>query len=118
MQELLGRLAMAGKSGRTVERILTAFPIEESSKGAGNLDGQLIDRSSDEYPSLLAPLTPREKQILALLQEPVSMKELALNLGLQYSTVKRHAINIYGKLGVNSRWDAVAKAKALNILPG
>jgi len=32
-------------------------------------------------------------------------------------TVKRHLVNIYGKLGVNNRWDAVVKAEALEVLP-
>jgi hypothetical protein len=34
-----------------------------------------------------------------------------------YATAKDHTIRIYGKPGVNRRWDAVAKAEELNILP-
>lgn len=110
MQELLGKLALTGRSRVSVERIVDTFPTTESQKGTA--DGQFANK----YPSLIEPLTPREKQILVILQEPVSMKEISLDLGLQYATVKRHTVNIYSKLGVNSRWDAVAKAKNLGIL--
>jgi len=51
------------------------------------------------------------------LQGPSSIKEIALKLNTSYATARRHTINIYGKLGVNRRLDAVARAEELTILP-
>jgi LuxR family maltose regulon positive regulatory protein len=50
------------------------------------------------------------------LRERLSNKEIAHKLCLSTTTVKRHTVNLYGKLGVNKRWDAVIKAEALGIL--
>jgi LuxR family maltose regulon positive regulatory protein len=66
---------------------------------------------------LVEPLTRRELEVLAFLQLPLSIQEVALKLNVSYATAKRHTINIYGKLGVNGRWAAVARAEELNILP-
>ncbi len=55
--------------------------------------------------------------MLTLLREPLSIQEIALQLNIAYATAKRHIINIYGKLVVNRRRDAVAKAEELSILP-
>ena len=66
---------------------------------------------------LVEPLTDRELEVLALLRERLSNKEIAHRLCLSPMTVKRYTVNLYGKLGVNKRWDAVVKAEALGILP-
>jgi LuxR family maltose regulon positive regulatory protein len=66
---------------------------------------------------LVEPLTGRELEILRLLREPLSAKEIARQLCISYHTVKRHTINIYAKLSVNKRWAAVARAEALGLLP-
>jgi ATP/maltotriose-dependent transcriptional regulator MalT len=63
------------------------------------------------------PLTPRELEVLTLLQGPSSNKEIAGKLYISYATVKRHIINLYGKLGVNNRREAIARAIELGILP-
>jgi LuxR family maltose regulon positive regulatory protein len=63
---------------------------------------------------LIEPLTPREFEVLRLLGEPLSNREIARRLNISYATVKRHTITIYGKLGVNNRWDAVSKAATLD----
>ena len=55
--------------------------------------------------------------MLTLLRGPVSIKEIALKLNISYATAKRHTINLYGKLGVDQRWKAVARAEELSILP-
>ncbi len=66
---------------------------------------------------LIEPLTPRELEILALLREPMSLKEIAQRLFISYHTARRHTINIYGKLDVNKRWAAVDKAERLGLIP-
>ena len=72
---------------------------------------------SYRFSALAEPLTPRELEVLTLLRGPSSIKEIAQQLHITHATAKRHTINIYGKLDVNQRWEAVAKAEELNILP-
>ena len=65
----------------------------------------------------LGPDNPRrEQQILALMSERLSNKEIANSLHISPVTVKRHAANIYQKLGVHGRRQAVAKATGLGML--
>ncbi|MFN8467847.1 MAG: LuxR C-terminal-related transcriptional regulator [Caldilineaceae bacterium] len=65
---------------------------------------------------LVESLTARELEILALMGKRLSDKEIARTLSLATSTVHRHTANIYAKLGVNRRWDAVVKAQAIGLL--
>ncbi len=62
-------------------------------------------------------LTPRELEVLWLLAQRFSDKEIAQRLGIAEPTVARHTANIYAKLGVSSRREAVATAAAVGILP-
>jgi len=64
----------------------------------------------------LDDLTNREMDVIALLAKRYSNKEIANKLFISPSTVKRHTITIYQKLGVNSRRDAVIKARELGVL--
>jgi len=61
-------------------------------------------------------LSEREHEVLALLAEGLSNQEIAQQLFISLPTVKSHTAHIYGKLGVNSREQAVARAGALGIL--
>ncbi len=65
---------------------------------------------------LIEPLTERELEVLRLIAAGMSNKEIALNLQLTVNTIKTHILNIYGKLQVNRRVQAIAKAKELNLL--
>jgi LuxR family maltose regulon positive regulatory protein len=65
---------------------------------------------------LIEPLTNREFQILELLGERFSNKEIAEKLVVSPGTVKGHTIRIYQKLNVNGRRQAVDKAIKLGIL--
>lgn len=55
-------------------------------------------------------LTARERQVLALVADGGTNREVAEQLGLSVKTVNRHVENIFDKLGVSSRAAAVAKA--------
>jgi LuxR family maltose regulon positive regulatory protein len=69
------------------------------------------------HPSSLAePLTEREREVLRLLLEGASNHEIARRLILSVNTVKRHVYNLCGKLGVQSRAQAIARARTLNLL--
>jgi ATP/maltotriose-dependent transcriptional regulator MalT len=64
---------------------------------------------------LVEPLTNRELEILALLTQRLSTKEIAAKLFISPTTVKKHLNNIYGKLNVGNRREAVEKAETLGI---
>jgi LuxR family maltose regulon positive regulatory protein len=66
--------------------------------------------------SLIEPLTDREREVLGLLLEGASNREIARRLVLSINTVKRHIYNLCGKLGVQSRTQAIVKARTLNLL--
>jgi LuxR family maltose regulon positive regulatory protein len=66
--------------------------------------------------SLVEKLSMRELEILKLLAQRYSDKYIATTLVISRETVHKHLQNIYGKLGVHSRTEAVARAYELGIL--
>jgi LuxR family maltose regulon positive regulatory protein len=64
-----------------------------------------------------ALLTRREYEVLELLSERWSDKEIAERLFIAPNTVRKHTSTIFGKLGVSNRRAAVAAARTLGILP-
>ncbi len=67
--------------------------------------------------AVMSALTHREMDILLGLQARMSNKEIAATLSISPLTVKSHTQNIYAKLGVRNRRQAIAKAVELEILP-
>jgi len=66
---------------------------------------------------LVEPLSGREMEVLVLLNRRLSNKEIAASLVVSPLTVKRHMTNIMQKLGVDSRWAAVERAREIGLLP-
>ena len=66
--------------------------------------------------SLVEPLSGREIEVLHLIAAGLSNREIADRLVIALGTVKRHINNIYGKLGVRSRTQAIAKGRELRLL--
>jgi len=65
---------------------------------------------------LIEPLSDREREVLRLIADGLSNHEIADKLIIGLGTVKTHINNIFGKLGVKNRTQAVARARELNLL--
>ncbi len=75
-----------------------------------------LDGSTPPHQPLAEPLSPREIEVLELVAEGLSNREIGEKLYLALDTVKGHNRNIYGKLGVHRRTEAVACAREMGLL--
>jgi ATP/maltotriose-dependent transcriptional regulator MalT len=66
--------------------------------------------------SLVEPLTNREREVLACLASGCSNQDIAERLVITLHAVKKHTGNIYGKLGVTSRTQAIVRARELGLV--
>ena len=83
---------------------------------AAFVDGQ-SGESTAAFEPLFEPLSQREVEILELVAQGFTNREISENLFLALDTVKGHNHRIFGKLGVKNRTQAVNKAISLKILP-
>ncbi len=110
MARLLYQAVTRGVAQDYGHRLLAAFPLAEPEQ---------TDPSKTQAPKseLVEPLSERELEVLQLIANGLTNQEIAARLFLTLNTVKVHTRNIYGKLDAHSRTQAVAKARALDILP-
>lgn len=78
--------------------------------------GPLFPNAHAALPTLIEPLSAREVEVLHLVHGGLSNSEIANNLIVTVGTVKKHINNIFGKLGANSRTQALVRARELNLL--
>jgi two-component system response regulator DevR len=64
----------------------------------------------------LDSLTPREKEVLRLMAEGMSSRDIAGRLGISYTTVRTHIRSLGSKLGVHSKLEAIVKARELALV--
>ncbi len=81
-----------------------------------NLAGEEVTIRRVTHRELVEPISPREIEVLRLIAVGLSNKEIAEELCISVSTVKRHITNAYGKLGVSNRAEAIERSQALEIL--
>ena len=93
-------------------RLLEAFAAEERK---GQAERQPAGAAAEQL--LVEPLSPREVEILQLVADGLSDREIGERLFLALDTVKGHNRRIFEKLQVQRRTEAIAKARALNLLP-
>ena len=62
-------------------------------------------------------ITPREHEILGLIAEGLSNRDIAKELFISENTVKTHSSRLFDKLGVNRRVQAVLKGRELGLIP-
>jgi len=112
MTSLLQTLSRRGSRSDYINRILTASAEETIAQ-----EPMSYGWSRQTSPILNESLTPREIEVLECLAQRLSNKEIASKLVVSPGTVKTHTSNIYSKLDVHSRQQAVQKALELNLLP-
>ena len=79
------------------------------------VDQPFVGKNQVDQP-LVDPLTDRELQVLKLMDSRLSQQEIAQELYVAVSTVRTHIRNIYAKLDVHQRYEAVQRAKDLGLL--
>jgi len=95
--------------------------IRAAARGESLLPSAVVDKMVahlvEPKASQSAKLSEREQEVLAVLIQGATNKEIALKLHITERTVKAHVTNILNKLGVSSRTEAVAVAMRDQLLP-
>ncbi|NIV32691.1 MAG: hypothetical protein GWN58_25565 [Anaerolineae bacterium] len=123
MESLLRAAAARGLMPRYVDQLLNAFQttgITVSPSSVVRRPSSVVRRpSSVGHPAsaLVEDLSTRELEVLQLIAEGLTNREIASRLFVSLNTVKAHTRNIYGKLGVHSRTQAIARSQELGLLP-
>lgn len=116
-EELAAQALAAGARGalpRDAGPGRLAAALRAAAQGLVTLDdsfaGALLRPQPPVPDPLVEPLTPRELEVLQLLAEGLSNKEIGSRLGISESTAKFHVNSILSKLGAQGRTDAVVRA--------
>lgn len=114
------RAVEAGAAGyllKDAEPSAIVEAIRRAAEGGTILDDHLEQRVLATMRTRRAELSPREREVLGLLAQGLSNREIARHLFLSEATVKTHLIHVYDKLGVDSRTSAVAAARSAGLVP-
>ena len=110
MAALLRRAASLGVAPEYVSKLLDALDAEAP------MHRGPIGPASPVAQPLEEPLSEREREVLRLVAAGLSNRDIAQELILATGTVKKHINNIFTKLNVHSRTQAVSQAREFNLL--
>jgi LuxR family maltose regulon positive regulatory protein len=96
------------------DRLLAAFQRQQGAD-AGSVQ-PVLRSNAPTLQRLQEPLSPRELEVLRLVAQGLSNREIGERLHLAVSTVKGHNLTIFGKLQVQRRTEAIARARELGLL--
>jgi LuxR family maltose regulon positive regulatory protein len=97
-----------------VATLLTAFDAEQQK--VKHREGAMVPSAHPPSQPILEPLSQRELEVLRHLFEGMSNREIAERLFISTGTVKTHIHNIFGKLNVQSRTQAITRARELGLI--
>jgi DNA-binding NarL/FixJ family response regulator len=103
--------------GDAIRRVLNGERvIDPALERAAVLELGRFARQARESSEIDASLTPREREILELLAEGLTMQQIGRRLDISPRTVETHVANLYRKLAVRSRVQAVSRAASLGLI--
>ena len=101
---------LVSTAGKRVSVEISAVPLKDGERVVGVFG--LIEGRLDDTPTAPPPhLTPRQVEVLRLLERGRSTKQIAAELHLSTETVRNHIRHLFQALGVNTRLEAVAAAR-------
>jgi LuxR family maltose regulon positive regulatory protein len=109
MAHLLSKASAQGRLPNYIEKVLAVCKAEEQKSE----DTSSLPPSAQ---SLIEPLSRREVEVLQLIAQGLSNQEISERLVVALETVKGHNKKIFGKLQVQRRTEAVARARELGLL--
>jgi PAS domain S-box-containing protein len=110
------QVVVVGLSGERITVDISAVPLRDGDQVIG-MFGQVVDIEIEESPPMAHPhLTPRQTEVLRLLEQGRSTNQIASELHLSTETVRNHIRHILRALGVNSRLEAVALTRRGHLL--
>jgi len=130
-RRVLAACAAAGLYQTVLDEGPVIFELLRTTQESGNVKTDLIpyvdrlaadlqragqDRSPASDAPILSALSPRETDILTLIAEGLSNKEIARSLYIGPETVKSHLKSVFSKLGVEKRAQAVSRAQTLGLV--
>ena len=130
-RRVLAACAAAGLYQTVLDEGPVIFELLRTTQESGNVKTDLIpyvdrlaadlqragpDRSPTSDAPILSALSPRETDILTLIAEGLSNKEIARSLHIGPETVKSHLKSVFSKLGVERRAQAVSRAQTLGLV--
>jgi LuxR family maltose regulon positive regulatory protein len=110
MAELLSFARSQDIASDYVTKLLAAFPEDVRNTVAFDIE------STPAAQPLVEPLSEREIEVLRLMAAGLKYKEVAEQLVISVNTVRHHTRNVYSKLNVNNRVQAIARAEELSLL--
>lgn len=112
------KVVVTGADGRRVSIEVSAVPLRNGGRVIG-VFGQVSEVEKDEPPPPPHPhLTPRQSEVLRLLEDGHSTEQIARELHLSTQTVRNHVQRLLRTLDVHSRLEAVALARRAHIAAG
>lgn len=96
---------------------ILSIPVHRDIIQASEREAGRAATASEPRAELVEHLSAREREVLQLVASGLSNQDIARRLFISVNTVKRHLSNVFGKLSVRSRTQALARARQLGLLP-
>jgi len=114
--EALRQRLVADSNLELVDRAELADAVVTLPSAFARQNGLRRDRPARDYDAPVESLTAREHDVLALVADGLSNRDIAATLAISDHTVKFHLASIFGKLGASTRTEAVQRGLRLGVI--